>query len=1423
MNGGVIATPAGNAFSLGSGAALSLNAGEIRCTSNSTSMETASAIWADGNSTINWSGTAITTNTGDGIRMKSAGNGVVNVSGGSFTATNSSLPADGGYAIYDDNIGTLNLKGAPNLEGKGIYLADNKIINITDTLSNTTPITVTMQTPDVFTSGLLGNGDNTNFACNTGYEITLNAEGEAQIDPILYTITWKDEDGSIIDTTTVAYSDTPTHADPTKDADEKYTYIFAGWTPKVKAVTGDATYTATYTTNPSLVGSHIQTPARQATNTMSFPNCSVYITGVTGTQTIRNTSVTYYREEYDRLYFNGVFILRQYNPPDGIRFVSGSGTPADPYVTEWDTTPTITWKLDENTVIDTTRVYYGLVPTHAVPTKADEVDCSYTFSGWTDGTNTYGAGDPLPAVSGNTTYTAIFTPGPRAYNINDKTAEYGTVTANPAKTPPGTQVTLTANPDSGYVLSSIKASMKNTNTHQVSLSALSGSSTGGEGYDKLVDGNTGTKWGFNGGSGYIIVKANKAVILRDYSLTTADDTDRYTGRNWKNWNIYGANFASDTDASKNSNAWKLVASVTDDSTLEGTKFTRYDFSVDTASEVYQYYKIEISANKGDGYTQMSELTMSGSDGDIEIPLTQDSAYPRKHTFEMPASDVTVKAEFRKANNIYTVTWKDGDDVLETDDGVLEGTVPTYDSVEPTNDSRTFIGWTDGKNTYAPDALPEVTGDVTYTAVFHFNDGVGARVAGYTLSLEGDVAVNFYMELDPTIAASETAYMHFTIPNGSKTTELDVPVSQATVKGKYYIFKCNVAAKDMNATVTGQIIDGEKHGDEYTYSVRDYADYLFDNADENGTDLQKEYAKAAPLVEKMLNYGAYAQKYFAPNTADEDLANVGHVVDISGVTADMIGKSAYTENLNGVAEFSGATLSLKSQTTLSLYFTSDEELTFNCNYEYETEKQDDYQIIRIRNIHARNLDYDFKVTVSAGGKSGTVRFSPMNYCYNVLNNSSYDAKLQNVVKALYLYYQGATAYFPAPVHVHIPGTVIRENEVPGTCAAPGSHVEIVFCSECDEEISRETVVDKVDHQMTAHAEVPATYEASGVHAYYECSVCHKLFTDAEGNNETTAEALVIPKREVNYVLDDLTEDIIVQDGFTVTGTLRGDHKISIADGATVTLKDVDITCLSNDSETANFAGITLLGDATIMLEGANTVKGGYDEYPGIYVPENKTITIDGTGSLDASSNGWGSGIGGGYELSAGNIVINSGTITSSGSWAAGIGGGSDSSCGNITINGGTVTAYGSDESAGIGGSSESSCGNITINGGTVTANGGGDGAGIGSAYSSTCGAIKITGGTVTANGGEYGAGIGTGYSGTCGAIQITGGTVSATGGDYGAGIGTGYSGTCGNITIAKTVTKVTATAGEDAESIGEGCDAESCGTISIANGANVIQN
>ena len=256
---------------------------------------------------------------------------------------------------------------------------------------------------------------------------------------------------------------------------------------------------------------------------------------------------------------------------------------------------------------------------------------------------------------------------------------------------------------------------------------------------------------------------------------------------------------------------------------------------------------------------------------------------------------------------------------------------------------------------------------------------------------------------------------------------------------------------------------------------------------------------------------------------------------------------------------------------------------------------------------------------------------------------------------------------------------------------------------------------------------------------------------------------IDRVEVAAIVDlsTLTADYEAQDGDILTGTLNGvnqPYKITIADGASITLRNAIISGYSNKNY--KWAGLTPLGDATIILSGDNSVTGFYENYPGIFVPAGKTLTIKGGGKLTADSNGYGAGIGGGLQIACGNIVIESGTITATGGEGAGIGGGYGASCGNITINGGPITA----------------------------------------------------------NGGYYGAGIGSGdgsSSGTnCGNITINGGTITADGGYHAAGIGGGYKASCGNITITNTVTKVTATKGDDAlDSVGRGSD-RTCGTVTI---------
>ncbi|MFI3238698.1 MAG: VWA domain-containing protein, partial [Lachnospiraceae bacterium] len=62
-----------------------------------------------------------------------------------------------------------------------------------------------------------------------------------------YTITFEDEDGSELSSEIYAYgSEVTVPTEPTKEATSQYTYTFAGWSPSVTTVTGDATYKATY-------------------------------------------------------------------------------------------------------------------------------------------------------------------------------------------------------------------------------------------------------------------------------------------------------------------------------------------------------------------------------------------------------------------------------------------------------------------------------------------------------------------------------------------------------------------------------------------------------------------------------------------------------------------------------------------------------------------------------------------------------------------------------------------------------------------------------------------------------------------------------------------------------------------------------------------------------------------------------------------------------------------------------------------------------------------------------------------------------------------------------------------------------------------------------------------------------------------------
>ena len=218
---------------------------------------------------------------------------------------------------------------------------------------------------------------------------------------------------------------------------------------------------------------------------------------------------------------------------------------------------------------------------------------------------------------------------------------------------------------------------------------------------------------------------------------------------------------------------------------------------------------------------------------------------------------------------------------------------------------------------------------------------------------------------------------------------------------------------------------------------------------------------------------------------------------------------------------------------------------------------------------------------------------------------------------------------------------------------------------------------------------------------------------------------IPGIAETVIFDSQVQELVLNDGDVLTGTLESNCKIKIANGATVTLNGVSIN--ANDELTGGCAGITCLGNATIVLADGtvNTVKGmkpSMNEvlfgYSGILPGgSGTTLTIRGTGTLNAIGQSGGAGIGA-YQSPCGNIVIEGGIINATGGEnCAGIGSGEGYQlgnpqtlddidyivqCGDITITGGTVTAIGNGGAAGIGtGMKNSTCGNITITNGAIS--------------------------------------------------------------------------------------------------------------------------
>ena len=246
----------------------------------------------------------------------------------------------------------------------------------------------------------------------------------------------------------------------------------------------------------------------------------------------------------------------------------------------------------------------------------------------------------------------------------------------------------------------------------------------------------------------------------------------------------------------------------------------------------------------------------------------------------------------------------------------------------------------------------------------------------SISMAGDIGLNFYVDLDDAEEATATISM-----KGEETTVVGV-YQEALACWK---FTYGVAPKDYQETVTIEVADVTAE-----YSVAAY-----------GAALPEDNA-AYPIVAELMEYCEAARVYFANEEA----------IATEDLTADL---SEYAATLEGSEEnvtIAGATLVLESKTTINVYVTAETLDGVECTVDGEAitpvalEGQEGQYVISITGIVSKDLDKVYTITI--GGY--TITYCALSYVEQTLSGTVENVALANLVKALYSLSVEAEQYF-----------------------------------------------------------------------------------------------------------------------------------------------------------------------------------------------------------------------------------------------------------------------------------------------------------------------------------------------------------------------------------------------------------------------------
>lgn len=264
------------------------------------------------------------------------------------------------------------------LNTQGGTIADDK--NITSYEYGTTvklPTSKDITKADYYFNGWY---DNAEFTGTPITEITIKEVPETgnsmifyakwtENEPDKYMVTFENADGTVLQSGDVEKDTMPVYAGatPTKEQDDRYTYVFDKWFPELTSVTGPATYKATYTST-----SRVYRVTLNVNDGTIGENVTDYTYGTAVTLPVPTKNGYKFEGWYDNAEFTGVTVTE----------ISAVATGDKTYYAKWVAEQyTITFNTDGGAFVETpiSSYIYGTTATLPVPTKN-----GYKFEGWYD-------------------------------------------------------------------------------------------------------------------------------------------------------------------------------------------------------------------------------------------------------------------------------------------------------------------------------------------------------------------------------------------------------------------------------------------------------------------------------------------------------------------------------------------------------------------------------------------------------------------------------------------------------------------------------------------------------------------------------------------------------------------------------------------------------------------------------------------------------------------------------------------------------------------------------------------------------------------------------------------------------------------------------------------------------------------------------